>query len=97
MEKIYLDNRKFLSLPQNNVVSRIKNLGQHCKGGWGKVVHFLGTCSIIFFHDCLKFEKKNMNREGKSYASQKSEILMFMMHIIIHLMTSKSNEAYSNS
>lgn len=74
----------------------IKNLGQHCKGGWGNLVHFLGTCTIIFFHDCPKFEIK-MNGEGTSNASQKFEILMFMIHIIIHLMTSKPNKAYQNS
>ena len=34
--------------PQNNVVSRIKNVGQHCNGGWGNLVHFLGTFPIIF-------------------------------------------------
>ena len=98
MEKIYLDNRNFLPLPQHNVVSRIKNLGQYCKGRWGNLVHFLGTCPIFFSHDCLKFEKKQKkkNREGTSYASQKFEILMFTMHIIIHLMTTKSNDAYPN-
>ena len=51
METIYPDNRKFFCLPQTSVVSRIKNLGQNCKGGWGNLVHFLGTCPIIFFHE----------------------------------------------
>ena len=41
-----------LCLPQNNALSRIKNLGQHCKGGWVNLVYFLGTSPIIFFHDC---------------------------------------------
>ena len=44
-----LDKREFLPLPQNNVLSRIKNLGQHCKGEWGNLVHSLSTCPIIFF------------------------------------------------
>ena len=47
---IYADNTRLFPLPQNNVVSRIKNLGQNSKGGWGNIVHFLGTCPIIFFH-----------------------------------------------
>lgn len=34
---------------------------------------------------------------GTSYASQKFETLMFMMYAIIHLMTSKLNEADPNS
>ena len=67
------------------------------KRGMGNFVHFSGTCLITFFHDCVKNERKRMNREGTSYSGQKFEILMFMMHTMIHLIASKSNEAYPNS
>ena len=61
------------------------------------MAHFLGTCLMTFFHDSAKFERKKMNREGTSNSGQKFEMVMFMMHVIINLITSKSNEVYPNS
>ena len=109
IEEIYPDNRKSSSLPQKNVVRRIKNLGKYYKGSGATwytfqvlVQHFFAQLSEIWKKKWIgkvhtKICKTKMNREGTSHSRQTFEILMFLMHIIIHLMTSKYNKAYSNS
>ena len=87
--------KKILLLPQNNVGSRIKTLGPRCKvlmGQLGTVFRYLPNNLFPRLSEILK----KMNMGGTSYASQKFETLMFMMYVIIHLMTSKTNEAYPN-
>ena len=95
MKKNISGQKKILLFPQTNVGSRIKNIRPRCKVWMGQLGTLFRYFSNTFFHDCLKLKKKNMG--GTSYASQKFETLMFMMYAIIHLMTSKLNEADPNS
>ena len=62
IEEIYPDNRKSSSLPQKNVMRRIKNLWQYYKRRWGNLVHFSGTCPAIFSTIVWNLKKKKKKK-----------------------------------